>query len=226
MAAVPAACFVTPSWALTVERSSVAAFHARQVPEPAVPQVWQHEIDGPAVVLGSTQPERDVDLAACAAAGVDVVRRRSGGGAVWLAPGEVMWIDIIVPRGGDGWSDDVHRTMIWWGQRLCAVLDDLGLPGGSVHEGGLVTSDHSRTVCFDGLGPGEVEAEGAKIVGMSQRRTRTAARLQCCWYLRHDPNDLLRLLSDPIPPSSLRRVGVIPRDIAERVPRRLVELLG
>ena len=47
------------------------------------------EASGPAVVLGSTQPEATVDAGAAAAAGLDVVRRRSGGGAVLaLTPAE------------------------------------------------------------------------------------------------------------------------------------------
>ena len=39
-----------------------------------------------AVVLGSTQGLISVDQDACAAAGVDIVRRRSGGGAVLAVP--------------------------------------------------------------------------------------------------------------------------------------------
>ena len=44
---------------------------------------------------------------ALAAAGVELVRRRSGGGAVYLAPGEQLWIDAWVPRDDALWEVDV-----------------------------------------------------------------------------------------------------------------------
>ena len=50
-----------------------------------------------AVVLGSGQPEGTVDPDACAAAGAQVVRRRSGGGAVLVEPGGSVWVDLVVP---------------------------------------------------------------------------------------------------------------------------------
>ena len=53
---------------------------------------------GPALVLGSTQRARSSTHAACAAAGIEVVRRRSGGGAVLVEPGRVLWVDVLAAR--------------------------------------------------------------------------------------------------------------------------------
>ena len=92
------------------------------LPDPAEPEVWLHEITAPALVLGSTQRDDVVDAAACERAGVEVVRRRSGGGAVLLLPDEVVWVDVIVPAGGAGWVDDVHRPMVWLGEHLAAAF--------------------------------------------------------------------------------------------------------
>ena len=97
------------SWQVQRARSSATDFHARDVPEPAERAVWVCEASGPALVLGSAQPEDGVDRAACAAAGVDVVRRRSGGGAVLVVPGEVLWVDLVLPVGDALWQDDVGR---------------------------------------------------------------------------------------------------------------------
>ena len=91
-------------------------------------------------------------------AGVDVVRRRSGGGAVLLIPGEVVWIDVILPAGAEGWSDDVHRPMVWLGEHLAAAFAGAGVVGADVHDGAMISSETSRLVCFDGLGPGEVSS--------------------------------------------------------------------
>jgi lipoate-protein ligase A len=53
----------------------------------------------------------------------------------------------------------------------------------------------SASVCFAGLGPGEITVDGRKVVGMSQRRTREAALFQCCAALRWEPERLLDLLA-------------------------------
>ena len=71
-----------------------------------------------------------MDHEACERAGVAVVRRRSGGGAVLLVPGEVTWLDVIVPPGSAGWSDDAHVPMVWLGRHLAAVLDHNCLTSG------------------------------------------------------------------------------------------------
>lgn len=214
--------------------SSAADFHARQVPEPASCEIWQHDITAPALVLGSTQTEEIVDREACRRADIEVVRRRSGGGAVLLMPGQVTWVDVIVPRGTTGWADDIHRPMRWLGRHLAAaVADGLAVDGTretavAVHDGGMVTTPWSSTVCFDGLGPGEVLLDGAKLIGISQRRTRGAARLQCCWYTEYDPALLVSLLAPSLrpPPTELAAVATLPAATAAALPALLLARLS
>ena len=57
------------------------------------------EVTAPALVLGSTQSAGDADPDRAVKDGYDIVRRRSGGGAVWLAPGAQLWVDVWVPAG-------------------------------------------------------------------------------------------------------------------------------
>jgi len=182
--------------------STAADFHARPVPDPASCEIWQHDITSPALVLGSTQDESVLDLDACRDAGVDVVRRRSGGGAVLLVPGEMTWIDVIVPTGTVGWSDDIHGPMVWLGRHLAEVIvAETGEEDVVVHDGAMQSTPWSKTICFDGLGAGEVVVGGRKLVGLSQRRTRHAARLQCCWYSVYEQARLVEFLaSDRRPP--------------------------
>ncbi len=217
------------SYRLDRSSDSVEAFHSREVPAPASAELWWHEIEAAALVLGSTQDDSIVDRQACRSAGVDVVRRRSGGGAVLLTPGEVTWLDVIVPAGGRGWSPDVHRPMVWLGQHLAAVIDELV---GSdrrvqVHTGALASTEWSSQVCFDGLGAGEVLLDGRKLVGMSQRRTRHAARLQCCWYSSYDAEALVSLLDPMARPQAidLAPVATVPRALAELIPAALLDRL-
>jgi lipoate-protein ligase A len=215
---------MTSSDAYRLVRSSdtAAAFHARLVPDPAGAELWWHDIEAPALVLGSSQDASVVDAAACDRAGVAVVRRRSGGGAVLLVPGEVTWLDVIVPNGGVGWSSDVHAPMRWLGEHLGAAVGELvgSTRQVHVHDGPMVHTHWSSQVCFDGVGVGEVLLDGHKLVGMSQRRTRHAARLQCCWYSDHDHEALRALLRAEHRPGhgELAAVATLPRDLAEALP--------
>ena len=87
-------------------------------------------------------------------------------------------------------------------------------------------SEWSDLVCFDGLAPGESTIEGAKLVGISQRRTRAAARLQCCWYHRYEPTDLVDLLVDPPVVDRLTPVATIEPDVSARVVDELIDRLN
>ncbi|MEJ7846058.1 MAG: hypothetical protein WKF93_10465 [Acidimicrobiales bacterium] len=186
-------------WAVERATGPAAAFHSRPLPDPAGRLVWVLEVDRPALVLGSTQAPEVADAGACAAAGVEVVRRRSGGGAVLLDPGRVLWVDLVVARDDPLWDDDVGRAATWvgraWATALAAVEPDAPPP--AVHEGALVRTAWSDLVCFAGLGPGEVVRAGAKVVGVSQRRTRAGARFQCACALGWDPARLASLLALP-----------------------------
>lgn len=184
-----------PSWEVEHHREPATTFHGRALPEPPVRTVWVCEPTGPALVLGSSQGDDVVDHVACSAAGVEVVRRRSGGGAVLVRPGDLLWVDVIVPAGDDLWDDDVGRASHWLGAAWAAALAELGVAS-DVHRGGMQRPTWSDLVCFGGLGPGEVTTpDGAKLVGISQRRTRAAARFQCAALARWAPEELVALLA-------------------------------
>lgn len=148
---------------------------------------------GPAVVLGSTGACEEVDRRAVEAAGVDVVRRRSGGGAV-LVDADIVWVDLVVPSGDGLWDDDVGRAMWWAGETWAQACGALDVADAVVHRGPLRSTRWSRRVCFGGLGAGEVVAGGRKLVGISQRRTRHLALFQTACLLRWDPAPLLGVL--------------------------------
>jgi lipoate-protein ligase A len=152
--------------------------------------------DRPALVLGSAQPERDVNVEAAASAGVDVVRRRSGGGAVLLGPGTTttLWVDLTIPAGDPLWEADIGRAAWWVGAAWAAAVE--ATAGGPVEawRGAMRRSEWSARVCFAGLGPGEVLLGGRKVVGVSQRRTRHGALFQSVALLEWHPDALLSLL--------------------------------
>lgn len=151
--------------------------------------VWFLEVEGAALVLGSTQAPVTVTDPA-----IEVVRRRSGGGAVLLAPGAVLWVDVVVPAGDPLWTADVGRSFWWLGEAWVQALGMLGVEDARWHDGPLVRSRWSEQVCFAGLGPGEVTLGGRKVVGMSSRRRRDAALFQCAALLEWDPSGLVSAL--------------------------------
>ena len=145
-------------------------------------------------------------LASCAAdAGIEVVRRRSGGGTVLLVPGEILWIDVLLPRATDSGTTTSAERATGWGEVWVEALASVGVTGTEVHHGGLVCTPWCSLVCFAGSGPGEVTLGGAKLVGISQRRTRGGARFQCAVHRRWDPAAVVAPLADPRPsPADLR----------------------
>ncbi|HZU74625.1 MAG TPA: hypothetical protein VE990_17845 [Acidimicrobiales bacterium] len=158
----------------------------------------------PALVLGSAQPAATVDSARLASAGLPLVRRASGGGAVLVGPAEVVWVEVVLPRGDRHWVDDVSRSGLWLGRAWAVALSVVG-PGADagagaarapvVHRGPMVRNELSGLICFAGVAAGEVVVGGRKAVGISQRRGRRGARFQCAALLRWDPEAMAGLLA-------------------------------
>jgi lipoate---protein ligase len=185
-------------WELRRLTGPAAELHAEPLPEAPARAAWVLEATAPALVLGSTQSEELVDGGAAAAAGIEVARRRSGGGVVLVVPGDTAWVDVILPADDPLWDDDIARAAHWLGGVWQSALAELGVAPTEVHEGPLACGPLGRLVCFATIGAGEVTVAGGdgprKVVGISQRRTRAAARFQCAAYRRWDPEPLVRLL--------------------------------
>jgi lipoate---protein ligase len=203
---------VSATWSLSKATGTAAELHAWEPDASAGRVVRATRVTRPAVVLGSTQPDT-VDRAVAARLGADVGRRRSGGGAVWVAPDDPLWVDVVVPAGDPLWEADIGRSFLWLGRCWSHALDAFGMEGGVVHDGALVRSPLSDAVCFAGLGSGEVTVDGRKVVGIAQRRTRTAAWFQCAVPIAWDPAPLAALLRlDPADLAGLATGVAVPID--------------
>ncbi len=152
------------------------------------------EASEPALVLGSAQRHSDVDAAAARRAGVEVVRRRSGGGAVLVGPGQVLWVDLAIRAGDPLWDQDVSRAAWWVGDAWAAAIDAASLGPCTVWKSAMKASRWSGRICFAGIGPGEVLVSDQKVVGLSQRRTRHAALFQTAALLTWEPTSMVGLL--------------------------------
>ncbi|MGH9302072.1 MAG: lipoyl protein ligase domain-containing protein, partial [Acidimicrobiales bacterium] len=144
-------------------------------------------VSSSALVLGSTQPEGHVDHQAARSRGVRILRRRSGGGAVLLRPGEVVWTEVFIPADDPLGCRDVGRAFWWLGEVWQQALMAIGAQEVEVHRGRIVSTAWSPWACFAGMGPGEVLVAGRKVVGMAQRRWRAGSLFQCAALIGHDP---------------------------------------
>lgn len=143
-----------------------------------------------AVSLGYFQDENEViDLAACAEAGIEVVRRPTGGRAV-LHDRELTY-SIIVPEAHpfihNGGVMDAYRSI---SRGLITAFNLLGIPACLTPEnenrGGLAPGS-----CFDTPSAYEIQVNGKKVVGSAQLR-REGIVLQHGSILFTLPLDLYR----------------------------------
>ena len=181
-----------PAWQIQNVAGNAAEFHARELPIDQRMATF-FAVESPALVLGSAQRAESVDHDSAARQGIEIVRRRSGGGGVLLWPGEFVWLDLEIQADDPLWSDDVGRSMWWVGDLWRDALAGFE-PSATVYHGRLAQTRWSSDVCFAGAGPGEVLVGDAKLVGVSQRRTRNAARFQTMVHLRWRPDVMASLV--------------------------------
>lgn len=210
------------SWHVERVHGSAGDFHLRDLGDRRAATFFTS--DAPTLVLGSSQRSESIDTEEAARRGIEIVRRRSGGGGVLLWPGEYVWLDLEVPADDPLWSDDVGRAMWWVGELWQAAIESF-VPATTVHRRHLQRNPWSAAVCFAGVGPGEVMLGEAKLVGISQRRTRRAARFQSMVHLVWHPDVMLALLAPPLPTEPLTQVAICPAP-AELVGEHLLQALA
>ncbi len=123
----------------------------------------------PCLSLGFAQPPEAADAEFCAAHGVDVVRRPTGGRAV-LHHLELTYA-VAAPLGQAPFHFDLQAAYQAICRALVAGLRRLGVPAGisGRPEGGLIKPTRAIP-CFVGPAAGEVVVEGRKLVGSAMRR--------------------------------------------------------
>ena len=132
---------------------------------------------------------------------------------MWIEPLALTWLEFVLPAGDELWVEDLGRSFDWLGRLMAGSLGRLGHPI-TVYEGPSRPGSWGRTICFAGLGPGELLSGQKKVVGMSQRRTRHWCRFGVA-VLHHFAAD--RYAATFAVPEIDRRtiedhVGVVPAD--------------
>ncbi len=123
----------------------------------------------PCLSLGRNQPLAEANLAACRAAGVDVVRRPSGGQAV-LHSEELTYSMTLLqsdPRSEGGVQESYRRLS----EGLLVGLRQLGVE--AVQAGGTRQAEGPPSpICFDRPSDYEITVSGCKLIGSAQWRRR------------------------------------------------------
>lgn len=125
-----------------------------------------------AISLGYNQPLEDIDVGKCAADGIDVVRRPTGGRAILHAE-ELTYSIAMFP---DGNIQQVYNRISG------ALIRGLALFGLAVDfrrmqpAFGTVYKSPSAIPCFTSSARYEIEWKGRKLVGSAQRRIHHAGR--------------------------------------------------
>jgi lipoate-protein ligase A len=127
----------------------------------------------PTVSLGYGQPlDRHVDAEACRRLGVGVVRRPTGGSAIYHdGPERELTYSVAATAEDLGVSTDLLDTYRWIGRALVRGLRALGAAAEMVPTGRGLGRDPA--FCFARTGAYEIEIGGKKVVGSAQRRQGT-----------------------------------------------------
>ncbi|MBI1886010.1 MAG: lipoate--protein ligase family protein [Chloroflexi bacterium] len=146
----------------------------------AAPVLRVFQFERPCLSLGRFQDaRRGLDPERCASAGVEVVRRPTGGRAV-LHAGDLCYA-VAAPLadaavGGSPGRAGVRDSYCRIAAVLARALALVGLPEADVAAGSGWSPDPSPG-CFTFSGPFEIAGDGAKLVGSAQLR-RSGALLQ------------------------------------------------
>lgn len=124
----------------------------------------------PTVSLGYGQPlGRDVDGEACRALGVGLVRRPTGGSAIYHdGPERELTYSVAAAAADLGIGPDLLETYQWIGRALLRGLRALGAAAELVPE--RPPAGPAPAFCFARTGVFEIEVGGRKLVGSAQRR--------------------------------------------------------
>ena len=200
------------AWNMAVDEALLAAAAAG-----APPTVRLYGWQPPAVTLGYAQrADRELNLAACRAAGVDVVRRVTGGRAV-LHWNEVTYSVICHESEARlaGTIEESHRRIA---QCLAAGMRTLGVPV-ELERGARQRREASgdaglRHPCFASTARWEVSAKGRKLIGSAQRRVQGALLQHGSVLIGPEHRDLLNLLAGP-PPAGTADLTASSTDLTE-----------
>lgn len=161
----------------------------------------------PAVSLGYFQDfHREVNLENCRSLGIDIVRRPTGGKAVFH-DGEITYC-VVSPKNNPLFPDNILGTYKVISSCLVQALVSLGINAsvvdGTYRRSGL---NNLKSLCFSEPSRFELLVDGRKICGSAQVRTRGAFLQHGSLLLSFDPENAVRILCPEPAPGFSERLG-------------------
>jgi lipoate---protein ligase len=163
------------AWSVAALSSPLAA--------PAV-RIWRY--GRPAVVLGPAQRPDEGMKDRALAAGVELVQRPAGGGAVLAGPW-LLGASILLPPGHRRVPASIPASYGWLGTLFVDWLAGIGIDA-SAAPAPVRAEATLAWSCFAGLSHGEVVVRGSKkIVGLAQARRRNGTLFSTGVLLARSP---------------------------------------
>ncbi len=165
------------SWRLIPVRQDTGAFHMAADAclagsESSLPALRLYRWQPPALSLGYHQSEKRINFKRCAEAGIDVVRRPTGGRAVLHA--DELTYAVVLPVHSPLASGGVHSVHNRISQALAEGIRQLGVnielreQSDNLQE--HYTSSSAGEICFSSSTKYELQINGKKSVGSAQRK--------------------------------------------------------
>jgi lipoate-protein ligase A len=186
-----------------------------------------YQWDRPAISIGRFQRvEHTVHTDLCRLAGLPVLRRITGGRAVWHD--RELTYSLISPLPSPIFPASLTETVAVIGHALAGGLQRLGLPAqpsGVAPQRMRHTPARRSPFCFDAPAWHEVSVGGKKIIGSAQRRWRDRFLQQGSILLRYDAEAVARWL--PVDSRDLQAAAGLNDVLPEPIETyRLAELLA
>lgn len=158
-----------------------------------------------AVSIGYFQDmQKEIDLCRCRVSGVDVVRRITGGKAVYHQ--DEITYSLSAGRSEKLFPDQISLSYEKISLCLARGLSFLGI-NARLAPGGHVTDSRKKPVsqanCFSAPSVNELTVDGRKICGSAQMRTRTGFLQHGSVLISFDPREASRLIHSPQTPDRL-----------------------
>jgi lipoate---protein ligase len=168
----------------------------------AVGTIWWHSAEEPTLIIGPAQGSHAFDFRLCERENVKIVKRQSGGTAVYAAP-DVLGLDVAMPANHPLVVPDIVETYRWLGEIWVETARSLGADAHLVsiseaRQSKRGTASHGGALalaCFGSLSPYEVVVGRRKLVGLAQVRRRTGTLIQAGIHQSFDAERLTRLLA-------------------------------
>ena len=175
---------------MAVDRAILAACEAGQVPPTLRLYSWKR----PTMTVGYAQKLREIDIDRCKKLGVQIVRRPTGGRA--LFHNHEVTYSFTAPIPHPEFPSSLFGAYKVVAGALLEGLKEIGVSDAVLSSGRKANKNegsfHSAS-CLSSISHFEIEAQGAKLIGSAQRRTKKAFLQQGSMLLDCDRTLLVSL---------------------------------